>query len=46
MAWGADNGAASAWLQVIDANAIARALYQRLGFETAYSYHYRKRDLE
>jgi ribosomal protein S18 acetylase RimI-like enzyme len=45
MAWGRENGAATAYLQVVDANAIARRLYQNLGFEDAYTYHYRRREI-
>ena len=41
MAWGAANGAAHAYLQVVAANAPARRLYEGLGFTTAYPYHYR-----
>jgi len=43
MAWGRENGATSAYLQVVDANAVARRLYESLGFEDAYAYHYRRR---
>jgi GNAT superfamily N-acetyltransferase len=43
MAWGRENGATSAYLQVVDANAVARRLYERMGFEDAYAYHYRRR---
>jgi GNAT superfamily N-acetyltransferase len=45
MAWGRDNGATTAYLQVVDANAVARKLYVGMGFEDAYKYHYRRRDL-
>jgi N-acetylglutamate synthase len=41
-AWAADRGAAGACLEVESANAPARALYQALGFEELYRYHYRR----
>jgi ribosomal protein S18 acetylase RimI-like enzyme len=41
MAWGRGQGADTAWLQVRDCNAAARALYRSLGFADAYPYHYR-----
>jgi N-acetylglutamate synthase len=44
MAWGKQQGATGAYLQVIDANIIARRLYESLGFEVAYGYHYRRRE--
>lgn len=40
--WGAGRGADGAYLQVLEANAPAMALYGRLGFEPAYRYHYRR----
>ena len=40
LAWGADHGATSAYLQVVAANAPARALYGAQGFGEAYGYHY------
>ena len=41
-AWAADRGARGACLEVEAANAPARALYQALGFEELYRYHYRR----
>lgn len=41
MAWGHARGATRAYLQVVDANAPAVALYRNLGFRPAYGYHYR-----
>jgi GNAT superfamily N-acetyltransferase len=38
--WARLRGARQAWLQVIAQNHAARALYERLGFRTAYSYTY------
>jgi len=43
MAWGGENGAEAAYLQVFDANRTARRLYDGLGFRKAYGYHYRRR---
>lgn len=43
MDWGREGGAKAAYLQVADANQIARRLYEALGFAPAYSYHYRRR---
>jgi ribosomal protein S18 acetylase RimI-like enzyme len=39
--WGKSKGAEMAYLQVRGANARAQALYQSLGFTTAYQYHHR-----
>ncbi len=39
-AWGHEQGATHAALQVLGTNAPARRLYERLGFEAAYTYHY------
>ena len=39
-------GAAAAYLQVESTNAPARAIYHRLGFADAYSYHYRSPDAD
>jgi GNAT superfamily N-acetyltransferase len=41
LAMARQHGAAIGYLQVDAANAPARAVYQRLGFSDAYSYHYR-----
>ena len=45
MAWGRDGGAETAYLQVNDANRVARRLYGSLGFRAAYGYHYRRQAL-
>lgn len=39
--WGATHGATQIYLQVMERNTIAQALYAKLGFETLYHYHYR-----
>jgi ribosomal protein S18 acetylase RimI-like enzyme len=39
--WGEEQGATHAYLQVMEENTAALALYARLGFETLYHYHYR-----
>jgi len=41
LAWGASRGARHTYLQVIEANHPARALYERLGFVELYRYWYR-----
>lgn len=40
-AWGRDRGARTAYLQVLDDNTAARALYEGVGLRPAHSYHYR-----
>jgi ribosomal protein S18 acetylase RimI-like enzyme len=40
-AWGRDQGASRAYLQVRGQNEVARALYQSLGFQLAYRYTHR-----
>ena len=40
-AWAAEQGAATIWLQVLEANAPARRLYDGLGYETVGRYWYR-----
>ncbi|MEN3931685.1 GNAT family N-acetyltransferase [Microvirga sp. W0021] len=46
MAWGRERGAQHAYLQVTEANEIARSLYASIGFTDAYRYHYRLKELE
>lgn len=41
VAFGTQNGARNIYLQVAQENAVARRLYQRLGFVLGYPYHYR-----
>ena len=41
MAWGRDQGAHTAYLQVREDNEVARALYLSIGFESAYRYTHR-----
>lgn len=44
LGWAHDRGARQAYLGVVERNAPARALYERLGFVTAVRYHYRVLD--
>ena len=39
--WGANSGAARAYLQTDETNGPAHALFERLGFYRHHSYHYR-----
>jgi ribosomal protein S18 acetylase RimI-like enzyme len=41
MAWGCQQGASHAYLQVLESNEVARALYADIGFTTAYRYRHR-----
>lgn len=43
--WGMRHGAHTATLQVVVDNAPARHLYDRAGYQVAYDYHYRRRNL-
>lgn len=40
--WAKGRGATRIYLQVMESNAAAHAMYDRLGFTTSHSYHYRK----
>ncbi len=42
--WGQQQGAVQSYLQVMQDNLAATSLYQRVGFETLYDYHYREKD--
>ncbi len=44
-AWAAEQGAINAYLQVMERNTAAQALYAGLGFTTAYGYHYRVKEI-
>jgi ribosomal protein S18 acetylase RimI-like enzyme len=43
--WARQEGATDAYLQVMENNAGARALYARAGFRTLYGYHYREKTI-
>ncbi|MEJ7670038.1 MAG: GNAT family N-acetyltransferase [Casimicrobiaceae bacterium] len=43
LTWAWERGAHTAYLQVAEDNHRARSMYRRLGFATAYTYHYRGR---
>ena len=45
-AWAQEQGATRAYLQVMERNTPAQALYAGLGFATAYSYHYRVKEVQ
>jgi ribosomal protein S18 acetylase RimI-like enzyme len=40
--WSQSRQAAQLYLQVMENNAPARTLYEKAGFESLYSYHYRE----
>jgi len=42
--WGQRQGVENLYLQVMKDNPAALSLYQRVGFETLYDYHYREKD--
>ncbi|MDJ0924864.1 MAG: GNAT family N-acetyltransferase [Acidimicrobiia bacterium] len=42
MAWGAEHGASRSFLQVVEDNTPAMALYEGLGYRTLYTYWYRR----
>lgn len=44
LAWGGEQGATTAYLQVFDGNTAAVAMYSGLGFTESYRYWYRSRD--
>lgn len=44
LGWGAEHGAGDAYLQVLEGNVAAVALYGSLGFTESYRYWYRSRD--
>ncbi len=44
--WSRDAGAEMAYLQVVAENSPAVRLYEKLGFETIYAYHYREKVLD
>ncbi|MEN8242801.1 MAG: GNAT family N-acetyltransferase [Chloroflexota bacterium] len=44
--WGIEAGASQVYLQVMDNNSPALAMYQKLGFEKLYAYWYSKKGLE
>jgi GNAT superfamily N-acetyltransferase len=43
LAWGKQNGARYSYLQVVQTNSIANALYDSLGYQDVYRYWYRQR---